>query len=198
MEIGPNSQPLTVFSKWMEEAKADTRIREASAMAVATVSSAGEVHNRIVLCKSWSDDGFVFYTNYESQKGEDLAARPVAGAVFYWDPLFRQIKISGAIEKTSRAESEAYWRSRARGSQLSQFISSQSRPVDSRAELEQASAAAEKRFQDAEIPCPPHWGGYRLRPKAIEFWIGQPNRLHDRHEFLRRPDSTWTYRRLYP
>jgi pyridoxamine 5'-phosphate oxidase len=197
MEIDAQAKPLTIFEQWMREAKSNPGIREPTAMALATADPATGVHVRIVLCKSWSTDGFVFYTNYESQKGRDLVASPEAGAVFYWDPMARQVRISGQIEKTSRAESEAYWASRARESQLSQWISQQSRAVASREVLHKLRAEAESKFAGQNIPCPQHWGGYVLRPKAIEFWIGQPNRLHDRHQF-EKANQAWTYRRLYP
>lgn len=196
MDIGAHSKPLAVFDEWMKEVKL-LGLREPLAMTLATADARGGVHARVVLCKQWSDDGFVFYTNYQSQKGQDLAANPQAAAVFFWDQLARQVKIDGTVEKISRADSEAYWRSRARESQLSQYISQQSKEVESREALERAWSEAEAKFRGGEIPCPPHWGGYVLRPKAIEFWIGQNGRLHDRHQFTK-SELSWTYRRLYP
>lgn len=197
MEISAKSKPLEVFEAWMKEAKAFGGIREASAMTVTTAGKDGELHSRVVLCKSWSEDGFVFYTNYESLKGQDLKANPKAAAIFYWDPMFRQVKISGEVVKTSREDSEEYWNSRPRSSQLSQYISHQSQTVASREELEKLWCEADAKFKDRPIPCPSHWGGYVLAPHTIEFWIGRDNRLHDRFKFQKQ-DSDWTFRRLFP
>ncbi|HMN68642.1 MAG TPA: pyridoxamine 5'-phosphate oxidase [Bdellovibrionales bacterium] len=172
-------------------------MREPTAMAIATVSGEGDVHQRVVLCKSWSEDGFVFYSNYNSRKGRDLGANPHIGAVFYWDPMFRQVKITGVAEKTSRADSEAYWASRPRASQLSQYVSRQSEPCESREALERAWREAETRFHGHQIPCPEHWGGYLLRTQQIEFWMGRENRLHDAYSF-EKAAAGWTFRRLYP
>lgn len=196
MDIGPSSQPLTIFETWMQEVKL-LGLKEPSAMTLATVNAAGDVHARIVLCRGWSEDGFVFFTNYLSQKGQDLAAHDRASVVFYWDVLQRQIRIDGAVEKTSATLSDEYWSHRARESQLSQYISHQSERVSSREELERAWEVAEEKFIGREIPRPEHWGGYRLRPKTMEFWIGKPGRLHDRHVFTK-SGSAWTYGRLSP
>ena len=181
----------------MEAAKSNPAIKEPTAMSVATASSLANLHLRVVLCKSWSRDGFVFFTNYQSRKGRDLLQNQNAAALFYWDPLFRQVKISGSVQKTSRAESEAYWNSRPRESQLSQYISQQSTPVNGRETLESAWRQAEQKFHLQPIPCPEHWGGYTLSPREIEFWIGRPNRLHDRFIFEKSREN-WTFRRLSP
>ena len=166
-------------------------------MTLATTNAAGDIHARVVLCRGWSVEGFTFYTNYLSQKGQDLAEVDKAALVFYWDVLQRQVRIEGVIEKTSATNSDSYWRERARESQLSQWVSQQSRPVASREALEQAWKEAEEKFTGRDIPRPEHWGGYRLRPKTMEFWVGRPGRLHDRHVFLN-SGSSWTYRRLSP
>jgi pyridoxamine 5'-phosphate oxidase len=197
MEIGPHSHPLRIFEHWLSEASDHPHIKEPTAFTLATAGAAGMPHARVVLCKSWSEEGFVFYTNYRSQKGQDLTVNPGAAAVFYWDPLHRQVRVGGSIEKTSRQVSEDYWRSRGRDSQLSQYISRQSQEAPSRETLENAWREAESEFAGRDIPCPAHWGGYILRPKTMEFWIGRPGRLHDRHEF-EKSDRGWTYRRLYP
>ena len=197
MEINAHSQPLTVFAAWMKEAQAHPHIREATAMALATSDAGGAIHNRIVLCKSWSDSGLHFYTNYLSQKGRELASHPMAGAVFYWDPLARQIRVSGPVTKLSRAVSQEYWRSRPRESQLSQYVSKQSESLSSREELQLLWRQAELEFAGREIPCPEHWGGYSLEIKTLEFWLGQPGRLHDRYQF-EKTGKAWTFRRLYP
>lgn len=196
-EINAQSRPLDLFNAWMADAKAEPKIKDPNAMALATVNRSGEPQLRVVLCKSWSEEGFVFYTNYNSRKGRDILENPLVAANFYWDPLFRQVKIVGRAKKTSRAISEAYWKSRPRESQLSQWISHQSETVDSRVTLEKAWHAAEMKFASSEIPCPEHWGGYVIEPSAIEFWLGQPGRLHDRFVF-EKSNSTWTLRRLYP
>jgi pyridoxamine 5'-phosphate oxidase len=196
MSIGPDSNPLDVFKLWLEEATNHPGIKEASAMSLAT-SDGKELHSRIVLCRGWDQKGFTFFTNYNSRKGLDLAADHEASAVFYWDPVFRQVCISGTVSKTSREVSESYWNGRPRESQLSQYISHQSQPVDSREELEKAWTKAEQEFADRAIPCPKHWGGYVLEPRCIEFWIGRPGRLHDRFEF-RKAKQGWAFRRLFP
>jgi len=196
LTLGPESQPIEIFKAWMAEAKQNPQIREATAMSLATTSGS-DLHARIVLCKDWSEEGFTFFTNYLSRKGLDLGQNAHAAAVFYWDPLFRQVNISGTVAKTSRQISENYWNSRARESQLSQYISQQSKPVDSRASLEGAWTRAEAEFKGKSIPCPAHWGGYLLTPQRIEFWVGQPGRLHDRYEY-EKVNNRWTFRRLYP
>ena len=197
MEITAHSEPFKVFEAWMTEARKQPHIKEPTAMSLATVGGDGDVHARIVLCKQWSTEGLVFFTNYDSRKGLDLQHNPNAAAVFYWDPMFRQVKFSGQIEKTSRQVSEQYWRTRARDSQISQTISRQSQEAPAREVMQQEWQQAEERLHGKDIPCPAHWGGYLLRPKRIEFWLGQPGRWHDRHEFQKSSDR-WTYRRLYP
>lgn len=197
MEITAASQPLDVFDHWMNEAKAHPGIKDANAMALATLGEGGAIHNRVVLCKDWSTAGLSFYTNYLSQKGTELAHHPHAGAVFFWDPMARQIRVSGPVSKLPVENSESYWRTRPRESQLSQWISKQSKTVGSRAELERLKAAAEQEFAGREVPCPTHWGGYLLQINVIEFWLGQPGRLHDRYLF-EKAKSGWTFRRLYP
>jgi pyridoxamine 5'-phosphate oxidase len=197
MEITSKSKPHELFEAWMKEAKTVSGLREPTAMVLSTLASNGELHSRVVLCKSWSEEGFVFYTNYQSLKGKDLENSSQAAAIFYWDPMFRQVKISGEVVKTSRQQSEAYWNSREKGSQLSQYISHQSQEVKSREELEKLWREAEAEFQNKPIPCPPHWGGYILRPRLIEFWIGRENRLHDCYQFEKQ-GATWTFRRLFP
>jgi pyridoxamine 5'-phosphate oxidase len=197
MNIDANSNPLQVFESWMKEAHNHSGIQYPTAMALATLGKDGELHNRVVLCKSWGEEGFTFFTNYDSRKGQDLAANARTSAVFYWDPLFRQVKISGTVEKTTRKASEDYWRTRPRESQVSQYVSRQSEEVVSREALEKAWTEADVAFKDREVPCPENWGGYLIQPTRIEFWIGRPGRLHDRYEFEKR-GGNWTFRQLYP
>jgi len=172
-------------------------MKEPRAMALATLSATGEVHNRIVLLKQIVPEGLIFFSNYHSSKGQDLAARPQVEALFYWDHLQRQVRVGGAVEKTSRKISEDYWNSRARLSQLSSFVSHQSAPVPDRDVMEEALTAADQRFQGQPIPCPPHWGGYLIRPERMELWMGKEGRFHDRFLY-RKIGSGWTSTRLFP
>jgi pyridoxamine 5'-phosphate oxidase len=197
MEIHADTKPIAIFEHWMKEAKAEPKIKEPTAMALATAKNVDDLHVRVVLCKGWSEDGFVFFTNYDSRKGQELKANANAAAVFYWDPLFRQVKVSGSVEPVSREQSVNYWRTRPRESQLSQYVSKQSKPISNRDLMDAEWKAAELKFADQEVPCPDHWGGYLLRPKTIEFWIGRPGRFHDRHEYKVQAKG-WTYTRLYP
>lgn len=166
-------------------------------MSLATVDASGHPHVRVVLCKEWSNDGFVFYTNYQSQKGKDLLENKNAACVFFWDQLARQVKIWGQVKKNSRQDSENYWNTRPRESQLSQYISKQSQKIKSRQELEQAWAEADKKFFNQVIPCPENWGGYLIEPNHIEFWIGRAGRLHDRFSF-EKSGTNWTLSLLSP
>jgi pyridoxamine 5'-phosphate oxidase len=197
MEITAGSNPIAVLNEWLTQARADSAIREPSAMALATLGEGGAIHNRVVLAKDINEDGLSFYTNYRSQKGVELAAHPQAGGVFYWDPLHRQVRVSGPVRKLSGEQSRAYWNSRARESQLSQFVSNQSEELRSREDLERKWREAEKEFAGREIPCPDHWGGYLMDLQFMEFWIGRPGRLHDRFAF-EKSQKAWTFRRLYP
>jgi len=197
MQFSPTTDPIQAFATWMTEAKAQPTIREPTAMALATALPTGEVHNRVVLCKDWTGGQLTFFTNYLSRKGRDLDANAHAGAVFYWDPLFRQVKFCGPVTRTNRQVSIDYWDSRPRESQLSQYISRQSETAQSREELESAWQAADTKFSGRKIPCPEHWGGYQLQIRSVEFWQGLPNRLHDRFVFEKNLDH-WTFRQLYP
>ena len=167
-------------------------------MSLATADRDGRPSVRIVLLKSFDQDGFVFFTNYESTKGKQLETNPHAALGFYWIELDRQIRISGKIEKTSREESQTYFHSRPIGSQLSAWSSRQSEVVDGRRVLDARMAEMTERFGDKQIPLPPHWGGFRLKPDKIEFWQGRPNRLHDRFRYTRKADGLWQIDRLAP
>lgn len=189
--------PITQFEKWFGEAAA-AEIRDVNAMSVATVSADGGPDVRIVLLKGVSEGGFVFYTNYESAKGREIAANPRVALNFFWVQLERQIRISGVAEKTTREESEAYFHSRPTGSQLGAWASPQSEVIENRAVLEKKLAEMAQRFADKSVPLPPHWGGYRVLPEAIEFWQGRTNRLHDRFCYSRQGDNGWRIDRLAP
>jgi len=190
--------PMKQFSKWFGEAVA-AQIRDVNAMSLATVTGEGEPAVRIVLLKAISDRGFVFFTNYRSAKSRELDANPSAALAFYWVQLERQIRVTGKIEKTSRDESEEYFRSRPIGSQLGAWSSPQSEVIANREVLENALAETASRFAGTEIPLPAQWGGYRVVPDAIEFWQGRANRLHDRFRYCREEGGAgWRIERLAP
>lgn len=188
--------PLVEVSKWLASAVAHP-IATPNAMTLATVDDRGRPAARIVLLKEIDARGFVFYTNYSSRKGRDLAAHPFAALVLFWEPLHRQIRIEGAIELVTAAESDEYFAVRPRGSQVGAIASPQSQVIESRTALQALVAKVERDHGDAALPRPAHWGGYRVIPDVIELWQGQPSRLHDR--VLYRRDATgWTRDRLAP
>ena len=195
--------PEALFDAWMAEAEA-SEPRDPNAIALATVDRDGRPDVRTVLLKGKDPGGFVFYTNAESAKGEELAAHAEAAFVLYWKSLNRQIRVRGHVESVSDAESDAYFDSRHPRSRLGAIASRQSRPLDSRATLEEAVAELEARYRDRPIPRPAHWHGFRVRPYQIEFWADRANRLHDRIVFRRGetdapwPAAPWTRQRLYP
>lgn len=190
-------EPFSLFEQWLNEAKQEPKIKEPTAMTIATRAKDGDLTSRVVLCRGWSQKGFVFYTNYQSLKGQNLEFDPHISALFYWDPLFRQIKISGTAKKIDRADSVAYWNQRPRENQLSQWVSRQSETVASREKLDSLWKAANEEFNGKPIPCPEYWGGFLIEPKSMEFWIGQSNRLHDSFIF-KRLNTHWTIARLFP
>ena len=189
--------PVRQFHAWFQAA-ADVGVRMPEAAAVATAANDGTPSVRMVLVKQANEDGFVFYTNYESRKARELAVNPSAALLFYWDPLGRQVRIEGAVERTTAEESAAYVRTRARGSQLSALSSPQSRPIANRAELEERVAELSERYADSELPLPEAWGGFRLTPQTFEFWQNRNDRLHDRLIYRRRPEGGWVIERLAP
>jgi pyridoxamine 5'-phosphate oxidase len=189
--------PIRQFTLWFTDA-AQAGIRDANAMSLATATSDGEPSVRIVLLKGFDERGFVFFTNYASEKGKHLDVNPRAALALYWVQLERQIRIGGTVEKTSREESEHYFRSRPPGSQLGAWVSRQSEVIDSRRILDARLAKMTERYAKGEIPLPPHWGGYRVKPAVIEFWQGRPNRLHDRFRYTRQNKGDWLIDRLAP
>ena len=194
-DLDPN--PIKQFANWFTTA-IETGIRDVNAMSLATAGQDAKPSVRIVLLKSFDEDGFVFFTNYESEKGEQLEANPYAALGFYWIELDRQIRISGKVDKTSREESQTYFHSRPVGSQLSAWASRQSAVLDGRRVLDARMEEMNERFAGKRVPLPPHWGGYRLKPDNMEFWQGRSNRLHDRFRYTRQSDGSWLIERLAP
>ena len=192
-----DADPFKQFEKWFQEAAA-ANIRDVNAMSLATATADGIPAVRIVLLKAISEHGFVFYTNYESEKGRQLAANPRASLNFFWVELERQIRINGHVEKTSREDSEEYFHSRPLGSQLGAWASAQSEAIENRESLEAELARVAEKFSGGPIPLPPNWGGYRVVPETMEFWQGRPDRLHDRFRYSRQDATGWIIERLAP
>jgi pyridoxamine 5'-phosphate oxidase len=192
------ADPLAQFAAWSEQARA-AGVREVEAAALATASADGVPSVRMLLVKSFDERGFVFFTNYASQKGRELAANPSAALLFHWDPLGRQVRIVGRVQRTSDEETASYVRTRARRSQLSALASPQSEVIDDRASLERRVAELRRRYDDdAELPLPSEWGGFRLAPATYEFWQQRLDRLHDRLRYRRAVDGGWVIERLAP
>jgi len=192
------SDPFSLFRQWFDEAVATEQLPvEANAMTLATVDSEGRPHCRVLLLKGLDDQGFTFFTNYESAKGEHLALNAFAAMTFFWPALERQVRIEGRALKVASAESEAYYQVRPLGSRIGAWTSPQSRPIRDRAELETLLEKTRERFGDKPLTCPEHWGGYRLVPDRIEFWQGRSSRLHDRLDY-RLHQGTWQRQRLAP
>ncbi|HEX9627967.1 MAG TPA: pyridoxamine 5'-phosphate oxidase [Acidiferrobacterales bacterium] len=189
--------PITQFAQWYDRAAA-AGIDKPHAMTLATVAADGRPAARVVLLSRFDDAGFVFHTNYASRKGEELAARPHAALVFWWDPLGLQVRIEGRVEKTPPEESDAYFAGRPRGSQVAAWASDQSRAIPDRDHLEARMTELERRYAGRPVPRPPHWGGYRLIPDSIEFWENRDNRLHDRLRYRRGAGGGWQVERLAP
>jgi pyridoxamine 5'-phosphate oxidase len=192
------ADPFALFKLWLDEATA-TEINDPEAMTLATVDANGLPDARMVLCKGVDERGLVFYTNIESAKGNELKRQPRAAALFHWKSLRRQARFRGPIAQVSAAESDAYFASRPRGSQIGAWASQQSRPLAARGDLEAAVEAFERQFGKGDVPRPDYWRGYRLEPLEIEFWRDRPSRLHERVRFNRSaPGSPWEKRLLYP
>ncbi len=195
-EADAHADPIRQFTTWFDEAL-KAQLLDVNAMTLATASAKGEPSARTVLLKGADDNGFVFYTNYDSAKGRDLAENPRAALLIFWAELERQVRINGSVTRTTVDESEKYFHSRPIESQISAAISNQSRPIAHRSELEQRYAEFQAQYGDA-VPLPPNWGGYRVRPDAIEFWQGRKSRLHDRLLYTRQADGSWSRSRLAP
>ncbi|MFL6236745.1 MAG: pyridoxamine 5'-phosphate oxidase [Thermoanaerobaculia bacterium] len=190
------ADPIAQLRVWLDQAR-DAYPEEFTAMTLATADREGGPSARVVLLKGLDERGLVFYTNYDSRKGRELAENPRAALVFYWPALDRQVRVEGTVERASREESEAYFLSRPLGSRLGAWASPQSRPIPGREDLERRLREAEERFGE-EVPLPESWGGYRVRPEAVEFWQGRPSRLHDRLRYSLSAGGGWRIERLAP
>ncbi len=190
------AEPFALFGEWFAQA-VEVESTEANAMMLATVDGEGQPHLRTLLLKGFDERGFVFFTNYQSAKGQQLSSSPAAAMTFWWHDLERQVRIEGDVEQASAEESDAYFHSRPAGSRLGAWASPQSQVIESREVLEQRLGAVQQQYADSDAPRPPHWGGYRLVPTLIEFWQGRPSRLHDRLRY-RLIDGGWVRERLAP
>jgi pyridoxamine 5'-phosphate oxidase len=197
-ETDVSPDPVVQFGRWFDQAR-EAELIEPNAMALATVSAEGRPSARMVLLKEIEDGDFVFYTNYQSRKGHDLAASPYAALVFYWAELERQVRVEGEVKKVSRAQSEAYFATRPRGSQLGAWASRQSEIAAGKAELERKLAERGAQFPaPVSVPTPEYWGGFRLKPVRMEFWQGRPDRMHDRLQYSYVEGGPWRIDRLSP
>ncbi|WP_454848433.1 pyridoxamine 5'-phosphate oxidase [Rhizobium binxianense] len=191
-------EPFKLFGEWLKEAEA-SEVNDPNAVALATVDEDGLPNVRMVLLKGFDTNGFVFYTNFESRKGQEILGQKKAAMCFHWKTLRRQVRLRGPVEIVTEEEADAYFKTRARGSRIGAWASKQSRPLESRFALEKAVAEYTARYAIGEIPRPPYWSGFRIRPVSIEFWKDQKFRLHDRIEFRRQtPGDEWEKVRMYP
>ncbi|MCW2769267.1 MAG: pdxH [Aeromicrobium sp.] len=195
-ETAAGEDPLALFARWLDDA-VDARVHEPNAMALATATPEGRPSVRVVLLKGLDARGLAFYTGYESRKGRELAANPWAAATMLWHPLQRQVRIEGPVVRLDAAESDAYFASRPRGSQIGAVASPQSRPVAGRQDLERGFREVEEAYAGRDVDRPPGWGGYRIAIESVEFWQGRVNRLHDRLRYVRQ-DGGWARERLAP
>lgn len=191
------ADPFEQFTRWWDDAM-NSKIEEVNAMTLATATTEGIPSARIVLLKGFDQNGFVFFTNYQSQKGKELEDNPHAALVFFWKELERQIRIEGQVEKISEKDSDIYYQSRPAGSRIGAWASPQSEPIENRELIENNFTELEKKFGENAIPRPGYWGGYIVRPAMIEFWQGRRSRLHDRIQYNLQADNNWVIQRLAP
>jgi pyridoxamine 5'-phosphate oxidase len=192
-----NANPVVQFTKWWDEA-VQSEIDDVNAATLATATLNGKPSARIILLKGYDERGFVFFTNYESNKGREIAANPQVSLVFFWKELQRQIRIEGTVEKVNTKESDEYFSSRPTGSRIGAWASPQSHVIKDRSEIEENAKKYKQQYPDENIPRPPYWGGYRIKPELIEFWQGRPSRLHDRIQYSLQKNNTWKIERLAP
>lgn len=195
-ELTPH--PMDFFKRWFDEAEKSARGVEANAMTISTVDENGYPKNRVVLLKKFTDSGFVFYTNYQSEKGRSILRHPKVSASFFWPWLERQVIVKGDVVQLPAEESDAYFAVRPRGSQIGAWVSRQSQPIESRRVLEERRAAMTQRFAGRDIPRPDFWGGFLIQPNSVEFWQGRPDRLHDRFRYSGSGKNQWKRERLSP
>lgn len=191
------ADPFEQFGRWWHDA-IESSIIEVNAMTLATATKSGVPAARIVLLKGFSEKGFVFYTNYQSNKAQHIEENPAVSLLFFWKELERQVRIDGRIEKVSEAESDAYFSSRPQASQTGAWASPQSQPIANRYVIEEKFLEYSEQFKNGQITRPPHWGGYRVMPERVEFWQGRSSRLHDRIQYWLHPDGSWKIQRLAP
>jgi pyridoxamine 5'-phosphate oxidase len=192
------AEPLALFTEWLAEARASAAVYEHNAMTLATATPTGQPAARIVLLRGYDEQGFCFYTNYDSRKGAEIAANPQVALLFWWGALGRQIRIEGQIARVSATESDAYYNSRPLGSRLGAWVSPQSQVIPSRQQLEADLQTLEATHVEQAPPRPPFWGGYRVAPESFEFWQSGVNRLHDRLRYTRQANGGWLLERLAP
>ncbi|MEU0894786.1 pyridoxamine 5'-phosphate oxidase [Streptomyces massasporeus] len=193
------ASPVEQFARWFKQAATDGGLFEPNAMIVSTADAEGRTSARTVLLKHFDEQGFVFYTNYDSRKARDLAENPYVSLLFPWHPMARQVIVTGVARRTGRDETAAYFRTRPHGSQLGAWASAQSSVVSTRADIDAAYAELAARYPEGEqVPVPPHWGGFRVAAQTVEFWQGRENRLHDRLRYVEQPDGSWRVERLSP
>lgn len=197
LETDVAANPITQFGVWWQEAL-DSKIDEVNAMTLATVTTEGLPDARIVLLKGYNENGFVFFTNYQSAKGLQMAHNAHACLVFFWKELERQVRVNGTVEQVSAADSDAYFNSRPAASRIGAWSSPQSQVIASRGVIEAKEEQYTNQFANQAIPRPPHWGGYVVKPQAVEFWQGRPSRLHDRIRYVLQPNNDWLIERLAP
>ncbi len=195
-ELPNHEEPLVLLGRWMDEAR-KTSLRDPNAFVLSTISADNAPSARVLLCKEITAEGFLFYTNYDSAKGHDLAKNPHCSATFFWDPLHRQVRLRGRADRVAAEKSDAYWKTRARASQLSQLASKQSQVLESRASMQERVSALDEKYTGQQVPRPENWGGYLFKPSLIEFWMGRSGRFHDRVLFTK-ADNAWSESRLYP
>ena len=197
LETDLASNPFAQFERWFEDAKREQPVHP-EAMTVSTATQAGEVSSRVVLLKGFDEHGFVFFTNYSSRKGEQISENPRVALCFHWPVLERQVRVEGAAVRVTEEESDAYFATRPRGSQLGAWASDQSRVIPGRGDLDARVKELEEIYRDRPVPRPPHWGGYRVIPLLVEFWQGRLDRLHDRFVYRLREPKDWVIERLAP